>query len=219
VQLADVPIDEALHRRARAPYLGVTQVVANRNVPWRIHDLRGAPEETPCEVVGALPQTPLQRDRFLRRDRHALAVDRIEAANGVAEHQIAFRKICEPFIAPAQVGSVAVGDQIGQRLRPGDDIVDFSGRQRCDIGEKSLLVVGRVVAEKATDADSPGVVLLCEDDAVAPGGGAARNDNAQFTAKLRRMAAIEPRLVTDPDINSLGRRPPVTQCFEPRRTR
>src|SRR5271166_2755502 len=48
MELADVPVDETQHRRARALNLRMAKVAANRDVPRNVDDLRGGLKESPC---------------------------------------------------------------------------------------------------------------------------------------------------------------------------
>ena len=80
----------------------------------------GAREEALRQIGVAGLEAFAQQRGFLRRHRHALAVDRIEAAQGVAEHQIALRESRQPLVAPAQVGGIAEADEIAQRLGMGN---------------------------------------------------------------------------------------------------
>src|SRR6185436_13060022 len=64
MELADVPVDEPSHRRARTLDSRVAQVVAERDVPGNVDDLRGGAEESARKVVSAGTQAALQYQRF-----------------------------------------------------------------------------------------------------------------------------------------------------------
>ena len=180
MQLADIPVDEAQHRRARTLHLRMAEIIADRDVPGNIDGLRRGLEKALRERRWPSAQALLQDHRLLRGHRHALAVDRVEAADCIAEHQITLREAREPLVTPAQAGDVAIADVVGQRLCPGDDIVDFLGRHRREVCEEPRIVIGRVVAEETADADGPGIALLRDDHAIAPVRCTAGNHNTDL---------------------------------------
>jgi hypothetical protein len=91
-QLGDVPIEEAQRRRAFAMYARVLQIAADSDLPRDVDEAVGGPEESARNVICAGRQALAQGEGFHDGDRHPLAVDRIEAAQGVAIHQKTLRK-------------------------------------------------------------------------------------------------------------------------------
>src|SRR6187549_2394716 len=51
MKLADVPVDEPPHGRARTRDSGMPQIVPDRDVPGNVDDLRGGLEESPRKMV------------------------------------------------------------------------------------------------------------------------------------------------------------------------
>ncbi len=68
------------------------EVIADSDIPGRIDHDAGAREEALRQIFSAGLEAFAQQCGFLRRHRHALAVDRIEAAQGIADHQISLGK-------------------------------------------------------------------------------------------------------------------------------
>jgi len=54
MELADIPVDETLHRRARARDFRMAEVVANRDVPRYVDDAPGRLKESPPKIFRAL---------------------------------------------------------------------------------------------------------------------------------------------------------------------
>src|SRR3989442_269359 len=88
-----VPVHHAAAARPGAGDARVTEILSDRHQPGFGHRLGRAPEEIPPQLaqvaIATLPQTVIERLRFERADRHALPVDGVEAAHGVAHDQIA----------------------------------------------------------------------------------------------------------------------------------
>ena len=87
VQPGQVGVDEPHFRRPRAGHLGEGQVGAHGDVPGDIDDRGDVLEEARRSPGGARADVPPQRQRLHRGHGHALPVDRVERAHGVAGHQ------------------------------------------------------------------------------------------------------------------------------------
>src|SRR5882757_11085076 len=76
-------------RRARklAWYLRQGEIRVHGEPPGDVNGLRGGAEEPSGQIRVALGETVAQRDGLQCRDRHALAVNWVEAAHRVAEDQ------------------------------------------------------------------------------------------------------------------------------------
>ena len=63
------------------------------------------------------------------RDSHALPVDRVEAADAVAEHDQSLGEAGQPFVVSSPAGGKPVGDRIVDRLGLANRFVDVGEGQ------------------------------------------------------------------------------------------
>src|SRR5262245_6326160 len=85
----EIPVHQTVAGRASTFDLRIPQVLAGRDGPGNIDDLPGARIELWSEPVERRRENLVERRRLQRRHRHALAIDRIEAADGIPDHEIA----------------------------------------------------------------------------------------------------------------------------------
>src|SRR5260370_42569913 len=112
VQLGHVPIDEFDAGITWANCFRHAEIVAHRNTPWIVHHLCPACEESFRYIAGPFSQRLCQLLGFQRGHGHSLSIDRIEAADGVPNHQISARESLELFIAPPTTGCEPRGSSI-----------------------------------------------------------------------------------------------------------
>ena len=109
MQAAQVGVDGADGRRPRRANLGQREVGAGGEPPCVV----GRPGVRPRRSAArgrAHPRArqPCERERLGGRDGDALAVERVERADRVADRQQAFREAVEPVVAPPAAGHEAV---------------------------------------------------------------------------------------------------------------
>src|SRR5207247_2094178 len=99
---------------------GDGQVGAGGQLPGGGDWLGGGPEEPAGQFRLAAGQAVAQRGGLQRGDRHALPVDRVEAADRVPDGQQSGGEVAQPFVAPPQVGREPVGADVTERFRVAD---------------------------------------------------------------------------------------------------
>src|SRR5262245_62200337 len=99
-----VAAQDAEARRAAAFDLGIAIILTRGDRPGAGDDARGLAEEARREVAIAGGEAAIEGAGLGKRDGHALTVDRIEAAEGIADDQKARRKILQRFIVAMTVG-------------------------------------------------------------------------------------------------------------------
>src|SRR3954463_15069892 len=92
VHARDVGVDHIHTKAPRPRCFGHPEIVSYGDTPGYVYDLRGSFEESLREVCGSLRESGFQLHCFEGSDRHALAVDRVEAADGVTHYEVALRK-------------------------------------------------------------------------------------------------------------------------------
>jgi hypothetical protein len=134
-------------RRARTRDLGQGQVGAQRELPRHIDRARDRAQHAAAARQHTGPNVVAQRERLQRRDGHALPVDRVEAADCVAEHEEAVRESPQALVAAPDVRREAEPDGVVERLCGCDRLAKIGELQRaCEVVEAGW-VLGRVVAE------------------------------------------------------------------------
>src|SRR5271165_1321828 len=114
---SDIAVAQFETARARAGYPTEAEVFAHSHLPCRVNWLGGLCEEMQREARVAIPaQTALERLRLNRGGRHALAVQGIEAAHGVAQHQVALREPLQALVMCPLIGGEAMRDGVGKRV-------------------------------------------------------------------------------------------------------
>ncbi len=164
---AEHPVDIAArdpHRPGRvALHLGIGEVGPGGQLPRGRDRGQGALEGTSGQVVAALGQSCSQRERLLRGHAHALAVDRVEGAHGVAGHDQPLGHPGEQVVAAPDAGRVSVGCHRAQRLGGAHD-VHRPVRQQL-LGHREHPLAGRLVREGMLGAhhrEGPGPALAPE---------------------------------------------------------
>ena len=167
-----VPAHEAVRqRRAAAGGAGVAQVLAGGDHPGagvglghrRLDAGRGRAQVAatgPAPVVG---QHPVEGLGGQGGRAHALAVDGVEGAHGVADGHERGRGPAQLLEVPPLVGGVPVADDRGQRLQLLDHVGQDRRPQPADEGGEPVLVGRRDVAVGAGDRQHPAVVLQREE--------------------------------------------------------
>ena len=103
MELRDIPVDK-VDGLVTGPYGSRNpEIASDSNAPRRIHNFRGASEEITRRYASGCKRL-LQRLGLKRRGRHALPVNRIEAADRVAENQVAFGKTGQRFVKASDAG-------------------------------------------------------------------------------------------------------------------
>jgi len=101
-------------------------------------------------------------------DRHALAVNRVEAAYGVTEDDQSFWEPLEPLVMVPHAAGKPVKDDLGERFAVAKEVVEVWNRER--LSEREKLVVGarELLVEVPTQRDQPTVALDCKREPVSP---------------------------------------------------
>ena len=119
-----------------------------------------------------------------------LAVDRIEAAQGVAKDQHPFREAAQLLVMPTQIRAELVWGEWGQRVCVLDDLENFRLWQAaCKFDVASLICRG-TVAQITAQGHDPAVVFLRQDDAEPPTRPAAGHDDRLFAGEMLRPATV-----------------------------
>jgi hypothetical protein len=72
---------------------------------------------------------------------HALAVDRVEAANRITQYDKPRGEVPEPLVAMSYASREMIMHHIGQWLAMPDRLIQLRGRQRSGISEELLMAV------------------------------------------------------------------------------
>src|SRR5204863_6328832 len=123
---------------------------------------------------------------------HALSVEWVEAADGVAGDEIAAGKICELVVMATPVGREAIARDRPDRLAVLDQIERVGRRQAAGERLPAAEVGGRIVAQATGERDDPSVALGAEDRGEAGRlGRRAGNDGADRAIEVAG-APLEP---------------------------
>ncbi len=122
----------------------------------------------------------LKQASFLRSDAHALAVDRIEAADGVAEGEETARERGETVEMPPAAGFEAVTGDAAERLGVLDGVVDRGGPYVLRVEEESVPVIGRLFVVAATESEEPAVAFHGQQESAATVAGRIGNGDDRF---------------------------------------
>ena len=139
-----VHIRESEGQRPAASHLGKGEVAADRQIPSLVDHLAGRAEEPASKrVIPELEAAP-QLLRLQRRDRHPLAVQRIEACDGVTDDQQAGWETPQPLVAPTPVRREGMADQLSEPLTLADR-GEYIGRGHRSKKVQQLLLASRRV--------------------------------------------------------------------------
>ena len=146
------------------------------------------PVPSPAPRRARVASSDVERARADRARRHALAVDRVEAAERVADHREPVRQRRELLVVAAEVGGKLVQRDRRQRLGVADRVVEIGdgearGRTRGSPRSSSR----RMVAEPADERHHPAVVLDRHEDA-EPRAGRPRIDEERRASRRARPA-------------------------------
>ncbi len=122
-------------------------------------------------AVRSFAQQTVQDQRALCGDGHPLAVERVEGADPIADHQEALRKSGQPLVEAALVVGLPVGMYRRQPLGAPDSLVQERAAQATGEGQEAFLIGGRVVPTAAGKGDHPTVAFDREQHASPRVGG------------------------------------------------
>src|SRR5215210_1244516 len=160
--VAEVPVDDACCKRPAARNARMGEVRSGGELPRGVHDLRDAPVEAAWQIRLSVVQALFEGLGFERSDRHALAVDGVEAAQGVACDEKAFGELAKTLVVPSEVGREVVLPGLAKWLGVLDDLMDVGGWQiSCELDEARLVCWG-AFSEPAAERNDPPPVLHAE---------------------------------------------------------
>ena len=145
---------------------------------------------------------------------HALAVDRIEAADRVTRHEQAGWQAL-PFVEVTDAGWEAEGDRVIEWLRVTDHVVDVGEAERKGEVDESVGVGGRVVAEDAGERQHPSIAL---EPLKGPGPGMlgrCSGQHCKIAVEGVGGQSVGPGGVAQPDLHLNAPRRGVAERVEP----
>jgi len=217
-QAAQVRVDRAHAQRPAAFDLRQREVGADRHLPGVVDRLGRCAEEAPRQLALAAFEALAQRDRLGRRDRHALAVGRVERADRVARHEQPAGEAAQALVAAPHARREAVRRDVVERLGGGDRVEHVRRRDRRGEGGEGVRIVRRAVrGAVAAEREDPAAALLCEQEqrARALGDGADQDQLVGIERAVRQPQV--PARVAHADRELLLRRACVAEPLEPRR--
>jgi hypothetical protein len=220
----EVPINQ-FGTQGHAANRRVPEVFAGGYHPGGVNRFVRHPAETVCHRGRVLAPFPLPFEAFTQDGDghcgggHALAVNRIETAQGVAQDDQALRKSIEIFVVSAQVGWELMGYDGAERLRVFDRSVEGGSRQVTSKFKVTLLIIRRMIANPAGKCRHPSV-LFNRKDYPQPRLGGWRGINQQNSPFLIRAGRtpIKPGSVTDIDVDDPLERLWVSEFLQPLRS-
>jgi hypothetical protein len=138
---------------------GEDEVAAGRHVPGHIDHLGEAAEEAAGLRLGAALKVASPGQGLDRGHAHALAVDRVEVGDRVAQHQQAVGEAVQPLVAVPDAGREAEGDRVVQRFGVADRLADVGEPEDLGEGQEAVWVGGRVVTQDAGQGQHPPVAF------------------------------------------------------------
>src|SRR5215470_1658286 len=150
-------------RRPPALDLRETIVLAGSNRPRTRNDRRDFREETPRKSIIGLREAIVECFGLAQRNRHALPVDGIEAAYGVAQHKIAQGKALQSLEVALPVRRKPVALDRHERLAILDQLIGVRCRQAARKFPPGSKIGWRIVAYGADQCDNPTIALSTED--------------------------------------------------------
>src|SRR5262245_17407214 len=109
--------------------------------------------------LALLAQTCVEHLRLECSDCHPLAVDRVEAAQGVAAYDEAARGAGKFFVPAAQIGRQLVDGKARQRFGATDGVVDIKRRQTARELNIAPLVRRRMISKPSSLRNQPAVAF------------------------------------------------------------
>jgi hypothetical protein len=164
-----------------------------------------------------LPEVGAQGQCLQGRHAHALAVDRVERAQGIAHHQQAVGKSRQPFVAVSDTGWVPERDGFVERFSGTQAFVDVGELQAGGELRKPPGIGRRVVPEYPEQGDEETIVLHRREGSAARMVGCRRDEDSQLAVEHPRVKPVGPANVPETDLDPLRRRPWVAERLEPGR--
>jgi len=149
-------------------------------------------------------QQPVQRQRLLAGQRHALTKDRVHTAHHVAQRQQPGRKTLDLVKALPDLLRVGVPDRRGQGLRVSQRLVQVGHRQAAGESQKVLGRGARMGAGIAKQGDDPVLVVQRQHDAAARR--IRQRVHRQAFPVLRRLAGGRRLAINPADVDQVNRR-------------
>ena len=109
VQFANVPVDKSRLGRPLSLDARVLEIATQSDLPRNVDDVGRSLEKPLREALPARGEDFGERQRLEASDRHALSVDRIETADGVAKNEKPFWETRQLLVVAAQVRLEVVG--------------------------------------------------------------------------------------------------------------
>jgi hypothetical protein len=201
---------------ARAGDLGQAEVAADGHVPRHV-DQAGDVAEVAARLRNAAGRQLAQCEGFERGDGHALPVDGVERADGVAGDQQLLREAAQPLVAAADAGREPDCDRVVQRLgalqRLGDVGEDQGGGEGLELGR----VDRRVVPEDAGQGEDVPVALDGGQHAAARHTRGRSGDDAVVGSERSGAEPVGPAGVSQTDLEAVFVRGRVAELGEPAR--
>src|SRR3954466_10028541 len=125
-----VPLQQPQTRWSLPLQLGEAQILHSRCVPGRIDHRVDAPkpalakESAGATLIAGMAEGVCETLHLKSADRHALRVDRIEAAHGIAEHDQPLRKAPKLLVAASETSREPVMHNLRQGLARPDGFVN-----------------------------------------------------------------------------------------------
>jgi hypothetical protein len=142
-QAVEVAADESVWQRCLRGDFGKRAVGARRQFPGVLDRSVGSLEVTSRDLVVAVLQAARESFCLQGGDCHALPVDRVEAADRVADDQQRVGDAPQAFVAAAYTGGIGVGRDLVERFGLFDRGMDVSvGDRRSERVRASLSVGG-----------------------------------------------------------------------------
>jgi hypothetical protein len=145
-----------------------------------------------CEPFVPVGQGGCEFHGFEGSDRHALAVNRIETGDRVAEHQVPFGKTSELFVATTNAGRKPHRLRFAHWIGVLDDLVNVRCRNGTRKRNETLEFGRRDLAEMPDQRNCPTLALLRQRHAAAFACRRWRDDSGNIAAKMFGSAAEKP---------------------------
>src|SRR5262245_40738096 len=120
----EVTVHDPRGRWARAFDLREAQILAGGYRPWNINDLACPGIEALRQAIESGCQTLVECLCLHRGHGHSLAVDRIEAADCIAQGEIARRKTLHALVEATLICRESVADDVGDGAGRSDEIMN-----------------------------------------------------------------------------------------------
>ncbi len=219
VDAVHVPSQRPQAGRLYVFHLRKAEVFQQHALPGRIDDRPDRCEPAPSEVgtdpafVARAGQRLVETFRLDRAHRHALPVDRIEAADTVAEDDHAPREGAQRLVALSLAAGEPVMDDLRQRLGRTDGVMDRGAAQGARKGQQRIEILRRGLVAIAERGQEPSTAFNGNE----AGASSSRTAGHEQQAGLR-SAGWPPKQtgrVGDSDRERLGLRSGKAQLCHP----